>query len=140
MTETVSMVVDTSAVVALLTQEPGYDEIEAQLSQADIKVMSAATVVELGIVLESRLGSEAATTVNRFLRDAEVTVEPLEVDHAERALEGWRRYGKGRGHPAQLNLGDSYTYGLAATMGYPILCTGDDFAATDMEVLRPQPN
>ena len=76
--------------------------------------------------------------VDRFLRDAKVDIVPVDADLAARAMSGWRRYGKGR-HPAGLNFGDCFTYALAEQTGDPVLCTGDDFAATDISVLRPDP-
>jgi ribonuclease VapC len=62
---------------------------------------------------------------------------PVDADLAARAMSGWRRYGKGR-HPAGLNFGDCFTYALAERTGHPVLCTGDDFAATDITVVRPR--
>jgi len=76
--------------------------------------------------------------VDRFLRDAKVDIVPVDADLAARAMSGWRRYGKGR-HPAGLDFGDCFTYALAERTGHPVLCTGDDFAATDITVVRPRP-
>ena len=69
--------------------------------------------------------------------DAEVSIEPVDADLAERAISAWRRYGKGR-HAAALNFGDCFSYALAERTGHPLLCTGNDFAATDIPVLRPE--
>jgi ribonuclease VapC len=80
---------------------------------------------------------DAKDVVDRFLRDATIDMVPVDADLATRAMSGWRRYGKGR-HPAALNLGDCLTYALAERTGHPVLCTGDDFAATDITVVRPQ--
>ncbi len=99
--------------------------------------MSAATRLELGIVIETRLWPAGQDVIERFLRDAKVDVVPVDADLADRAMSGWRRYGKGRRHPAGLNLGDCFTYALADRTGHPVLCTGDDFAATDIAVVRP---
>lgn len=131
------MVVDTSAAVAVLTSEPGHEELKRHLENANDRLMSSATLLELGIVVESKLGDRGAIYLDQFLRDAQIEIIALTHEHAERGREGWRRFGKGRGHAAQLNLGDCYTFGLAAATGYPILCTGDDFAATDIAVVRP---
>jgi ribonuclease VapC len=133
-----SLVVDTSAVVAILLGEPGSDELAAHLENAVARLMSAAIRVELGIVIEARLWPAGQDVVQRFLRDARIDVMPVDADMADRAMSGWRRYGKGR-HPAGLNFGDCFTYALAEQTGHPVLCTGDDFAATDLAVLRPQP-
>ena len=117
-----------------MSHEPGNKELEDVLLAAETRLISAATLVELGIVLESRYGPDAAIELDNFLIEAGISVVSLTADHARHARNGWRRFGKGRGHPAQLNLGDCYAYGLAVAMGCPILCTGNDFAATDIEV------
>lgn len=129
------VVVDTSAVVAILLGEPDADDVLAALGQSDPRLVSAATLVELGIVLEARLGPAGTGIADRFWRDGGIEVVDFDRTQADRALEGWRRFGKGR-HPAGLNLGDCFAYGLAVTTGHPVLCVGDDFARTDAEV-RP---
>ncbi|MGH3299264.1 MAG: type II toxin-antitoxin system VapC family toxin [Trebonia sp.] len=73
--------------------------------------------------------------MDRFLRDAKIDIVAVDEELAARAMSGWRRYGKGR-HPAALKFGDCFTYALAEGTGYPVLCTGDDFAATGISVLR----
>ena len=90
------------------------------------------------MVLESRL-DDAIGLAARSIRDAGVKVEPFTAELAERGLDAWRRYGKGR-HAAELNFGDCCTYALAQHLGLPILCTGNDFAQTDLPVLRPPEN
>jgi ribonuclease VapC len=133
-----SLVVDTSAAVAVILGEPGSEELTAHLEDALARLMPAAIRVELGIVIEARLWPAGQDVVDRFLRDAKVDIVPVDADLAGRAMSGWRRYGKGR-HPAGLNFGDCFTYALAERTGHPVLCTGDDFAATDITVVRPQP-
>ena len=130
------MVVDTPAAVAVLLGEPGSDDLLGHLDRAAARLMSAATRVELGIVIEARLGPAGADVISRFLRDADIEIVDVDIDAADRALSAWRRYGKGR-HRASLNFGDCFTYALAERTGLPLLCTGDDFAATDLEVIRP---
>lgn len=130
-----SLVVDTSALVAILTGESGADWLEQALSNADDRMICAPTVVELGIVLESRR-PRAVGLARQVLRDARVRVVPLDDDLAERAMDGWRRFGKGR-HPASLNLGDCFTYALAHRDHAPVLCTGADFARTDVSTMAP---
>jgi ribonuclease VapC len=132
----VSLVVDTSAAVAVITGEPGSDELAVHLENAVARMMSAAIRVELGIVIEARLWPAGQDVVDRFMRDAKIDIVPVDADLAARAMSGWRRYGKGR-HPAALNFGDCLTYALAERTGHPVLCTGDDLAATDVAVLRP---
>jgi ribonuclease VapC len=131
-------VVDTSAAVAVILGEPGTEELAVFLEDALTRLMPAATRVELGIVIEARLWPAGQDVVDRFLRDAKIDLVAVDVDLAARALSGWRRYGKGR-HPAGLNFGDCFTYALAERTGHPVLCTGDDFAATDVTVVRPRP-
>jgi ribonuclease VapC len=133
-----SLVVDTSAAVAIIRGEPGADELAEYLEGALVRLMSAAIRVELGIVIEARLGPAGQDVVDRFLRDARIEVVSLDAEQAERAMSAWRRYGKGR-HRAALNYGDCFTYALAERTGHPILCIGDDFAATDIPVIRSQP-
>lgn len=130
--------VDTSAAVAIIFGEPGSEDLAAALEDATDRVMSAAVRVELGIVVEARLWPAGQEVVDRFLREARIDVVPLDESQADRALSGWRRYGKGR-HRAGLNLGDCFTYALADRTGHPVLCTGEDFAATDVDVVRPTP-
>jgi ribonuclease VapC len=131
-------VVDTSAAVAIIRGELGANELAEYLEGALVRLMSAAIRVELGIVIEARLGPAGQDVVDRFLRDARIDIVALDAEQAERAVSAWRRYGKGR-HLAALNYGDCFTYALAERTGHPILCTGDDFAATDIPVIRSQP-
>ncbi|THV42610.1 type II toxin-antitoxin system VapC family toxin [Glycomyces buryatensis] len=131
-------VVDTSAVVAILSDEPGADWLADTLAQATAAVMPAATYLELGMVLESRFGPPGTGAAARFVRDAEIEIVDVTVSAAERALEGWRRFGKGR-HRAKLDFGDCIVYGVAAELDRPILCVGEDFVHTNIAVLRPSP-
>jgi ribonuclease VapC len=133
-----SLIVDTSAAVAIILGEPGSKELAVHLEQALARMMPATVRVELGIVIEARLWPAGQEVVDRFLRDGEIDIVPVDADLAARAVSGWRRYGKGR-YPAGLNFGDCFTYALADRTGHPVLCTGDDFAATDVTVLRPRP-
>lgn len=126
-------VLDTSAVAAVVLGEP---EAEAFLSVmlADVGdlLISAATRVEVGIVLEARQGTEATNDLQILLDRLRVDVTPLDGDQALAALTGWRRFGKGR-HPAGLNLGDCFSYALAKVSAAPLLYTGDDFRQTDIQ-------
>lgn len=133
-----AIVVDTSAAVAVLFREPAGPAVRDQLRSAPARSMSAPTVVELGMVLTGRLDSEGDRVLRRFLDDADVEVVPFDEQMSRLALDGFRRFGKGR-HPARLNLGDCFTYALAAATGEPVLCTGDDFARTDVEIVELAP-
>jgi ribonuclease VapC len=130
------IVVDTSAAVAILTGEADGDWLRHTLARTERAVMAAATYLELGIVLESRLGAAGVGLAARFVRDAEIEIIDVDAEAAERALEGWRRFGKGR-HPAGLNFGDCIAYGVAAERDLPVLCVGEDFPRTDITVVRP---
>jgi ribonuclease VapC len=129
-----ALVVDTSAVAAVLFNEAAGDWLLDTLSGAERRYLSTGTYVELGIVVESRLGPTGAA--DRFIRDAEIELVEVTPQIASRALDGWRRYGKGR-HPAGLNLGDCFAYGLASESSLPVLCVGESFARTDVDVLVP---
>lgn len=129
------VVVDASALVAVVTGEPGWPWLEEQLHAAEPRLIAAPTVLELGIVLQARR-SAAGGFVRKVLRDAGIVVRPFDEEHAERAQDAWRRFGRGR-HPAALNFGDCCTYALAEQAGHPILCVGNDFSRTDLPVLRP---
>lgn len=135
-TPTDAVVIDTSAAVAVLLGGPGSDELVDHLEAAGARLMSAASWVELGIVLESRLGLAGADVADRFLRDAAIEIVTVDSADAGRAVSAWRRYGKGR-HRAALNYGDCFSYALAERTGLALVCTGDEFAATDLDVLRP---
>lgn len=132
-----SLVVDTSAAVAIILAEAGSGQLAAHLERATARLMPAAIRVELGIVIEARLWPAGQDVVERFVREARIDLVPVGVDLAARAMSAWRRYGKGR-HAAGLNFGDCFTYALAEQTGHPILCTGRDFAATGIAVLRPE--
>lgn len=125
------IVVDTSAVIAVLQQEPGWEDLSARLEVADERLISAATAVEIGIVAESR---NPAVTMQRIVRDFGLTVIDVDQQHSERAIEAWRRFGKGR-HRAALNFGDCFSYALAESLGAPLLATGEDFRASDIDVI-----
>ena len=126
------MILDTSAVLAILQKEPEGPAFEAALTDARDAAISAATLVELSMVVEARAGIAVWPRVEDLLRDGEVAVVPFTAEHAALAREGWRRYGKGR-HPAGLNLGDCFAYALAKSRNQPLLFKGDDFARTDVK-------
>ena len=126
------IVVDTSAVVAVLFGEAGGDAIAQKLT-ASPRVMSAATRVELGIVIEAKTGAAGTQLLEEFLSRVDMQIEPVDARLAEEALVCWRRFGKGR-HAAGLNFGDTFSYALARRLGQPLLFVGDDFSRTDVLV------
>lgn len=125
------MIVDTSAIVALLLDEPRAPEIARLLAEGPAR-MSAATLVELHAVAASRLSAVQRRRVERLLREADVEIVPFTAEQAEVAGQALRDFGRGSGHPARLNLGDAFSYALAATTGEPLLFIGDDFTHTDL--------
>ncbi len=126
------IVVDTSAIVAVLFGEPGSAELERHLL-GDRCVMSAATRVELGIVIEAKSGSAGTQLLEELLGRVEIEVAPLDAELAGEAVVSWRRFGKGR-HRAGLNFGDTFSYALSRRLGQPLLFVGDDFSHTDVTV------
>jgi ribonuclease VapC len=125
------MVLDTSAVVAILKAEPQRDRMLEALVKAPRRIISAVSVLEAAMVLEGRYGSASGADLELFLFDARVEILPFDARQAEVAVRAWRKYGKGR-HPAQLNFGDCCVYGLAKAAGEPVLCHGNDFSRTDI--------
>ncbi len=119
--------VDTSAVMAVLRGEPEASRVESVLAQASTRWISAGTVVELALVIESR---HPTLTVERVVRDFRLTSVDVDDDLVQRAVDAWRRFGRGR-HPAALNYGDCFSYALAHRLGAPLVCVGDDLSRTD---------
>ena len=126
------MIVDTSAVVAVLLDEPDALRFATAMMSAGGIGVSAATRVEMALVLEGRGGERAGTNLDRLLADAQAEIIPFTAEHAALARDAWRRYGKGR-HPAGLNLGDCFAYALAKARNQPLLFKGDDFVHTDVK-------
>ncbi|MEZ5219137.1 MAG: type II toxin-antitoxin system VapC family toxin [Ilumatobacteraceae bacterium] len=123
------IVVDTSAVVAVLLGEDD-GRVEASLVSESC-VMSAATRVELGIVIEARVGAAGTQLLDELLDRIGIEIVPVDEALARLALTAWRRFGKGR-HPAGLNYGDTFAYALARQRSIPLLFVGDDFSRTDL--------
>jgi len=131
-----AMVIDTSALMAILKVEPEALALIACLKQPGPKRISTATLLECRIVVERQLGEAGQAELDLLLARAEITAVPLDDRHLHWALQGWRLYGKGR-HPAGLNLGDCFSYGLAKALRAPLLFKGEDFAATDLDAVLP---
>jgi len=127
------MVVDTSVVVAIMLNDPDCDFFIEKLAEARFRLMSAASYMEAGIVLTSRLGKDVEEALDRTLYKADIAVSPVSSSHAKLALAAFRQYGKGR-HPAALNFGDCFSYALAKSSAEPLLFKGSDFAKTDILV------
>jgi ribonuclease VapC len=120
------MVIDSSALVAVFLNEPERKRFLDLILSVDRKLISAVTVVEAGIVLESRATEVTAREFDLFLHEAGVEIVSVDAELADRARMAFRRYGKGR-HPAGLNFGDCFTHALASISGEPVLAKGDEF-------------
>ena len=125
------MVVDTSAIVAILLAESDAHVYAAALRDASPRLLSAVTRVELSCVIEGRKGERGRVELERFLSVLDGDVVAVSPQHAQLAIQAFRAYGRGR-HPAGLNIGDCFSYALARATGYPLLYKGDDFARTDI--------
>ncbi len=126
------MVIDTSAIVAILRQESGADGLLRRLTAAGTRRISAASLLESAIVLESKSGERGGEQLDLFLVRAKIEVEPVTDEQVQLARKAWRRYGKGKGHAARLNFGDCFSYALAQSLGEELLYKGADFAHTDV--------
>jgi ribonuclease VapC len=131
------MVIDTSAVLAIFLAEPERKAFLDSILQAETRMISAANVLETGIVLEARRGESAGREFDLFLVRANLQIVAVDGEQAEIARSAWRKYGKGR-HPAALNFGDCFAYALAKALGEPLLAKDTDFAVTDIEVITWQ--
>jgi len=124
------MILDSSAIVAILLEEPGRERLVERVSSTAAAV-GAPTLAEAGMVLSSRLGRDARPLLSTFLRRAEVEIIPFREEHWEAALDAFQRFGKGR-HPAALNMGDCLAYAVASVAALPLLFKGEDFTKTDI--------
>ena len=125
------MILDTSAVIAIVMREPGHEDLLAAIAADDSSAIGAATLAETAIVLSARLKSDARALLARFLSEASIAIVPFGESHYGAAVEAWLRFGKGR-HPAALNFGDCLSYAVASLADEPLLFVGEDFARTDI--------
>ncbi len=124
------MILDSSALVAIVLQEPAAERLLERMRHASYLAIGAATLLETGIVLSSRLHGDARGLLARVLQESGITVVDVTEAHFGVATDAWLRYGKGR-HPASLNFGDCMSYAISVVAGAPLLCVGDDFPQTD---------
>ncbi len=127
------MVIDTSALVAMLGDEPEAEAFEVAVEADPMRLMSAASFLETAIVIETRMGEPGGRELDLWLHRVEVDLVAVDAEQAELARAAHRRYGEGR-HAAGLNFGDCFAYALAAVSGEPLLFKGDDFPLTDVAV------
>ena len=128
------MIVDGSAVVAVLLRQAGHEELLDRLASAPAAGIGAPTLAQTGIVLVARLGVAGKSLLARFVDEAGLTVVPFGAEHWPVAVDAYIRYGKGR-HPAALDFGDCLTYAVCRQADQPLLCVGDDFTHTDIDLV-----
>jgi ribonuclease VapC len=126
------VIVDTSALVAILLAEPDWFPLAEALSAATSVKLSAACFVELGIVVDRRGKPVLSRKADELLERLEIRIEPVTERQARIAREAYRDYGRGSGHPAKLNFGDCFAYALARDLGEPLLYKGTDFSHTEI--------
>ena len=126
------MVIDTSAMLAVLFDEPERPAFTQLIARAERKRLSAATLVELSIVVQARWEDSGERVLDLFIAKAGIDIIPVDTDQARLARLAWKQFGKGR-HPAALNYGDCFSYALARSVTEPLLFKGNDFARTDIE-------
>jgi len=129
------MVIDTSAVLAILQREPERRSFLEAIEAADSTRMSVASFVESSIVIESRYGAEGLHDLDRFISRASIELIPVDREQGQLARSAFSRFGKGR-HRAGLNYGDCFSYAAAVGLGEPLLSKGDDFIHTDVPILE----
>jgi ribonuclease VapC len=127
------VILDSSAVVAVMLREPEFERLVEAISSAPLPGIGTPTLVESSIVLSARLGHDARGLLARFLDEAAVTIVPFGDAHWATAVDAWLRFGRSR-HPANLNFGDCLAYATARVARQPLLCVGDDFPRTDLEL------
>ena len=125
------MIIDTSAIVAILFNEDDAQVYAEAISLADCCRVSAATFVEAAIVVESQTKNNGSRQLDAFIRRAAISIEPVTEDQAHIARQAFTDFGKGR-HPAELNYGDCFSYALSKATREPLLFKGKDFAKTDV--------
>jgi ribonuclease VapC len=130
------MIVDTSALIAILAEEPESEIYIQAISRAPRCRISAGTFLELSIVIEGQFGAEALRQCDALFRRVGILIEPVTVEQAHTARQAYHDFGKGR-HPAALNFGDCFAYALAKATGEPLLFKGEDFEKTDIASALP---
>ena len=132
------MIVDTSAITAILLEEAETLAFSTTLDSAESLAMSAGTYLELSILIDRRKNAVLSNQIEELLERFNIVIEPVTAEQAKIARQAYRDYGKGSGHPANLNFGDCFSYALARTKREPLLFKGDDFIHTDLRpAVRP---
>ena len=129
------MIIDTSVIVAVIRREPEADVFGDWIIRAPVRRMSAASYVEVSAVIDGQRNPMISAALDLLIREMRIDIAPFTATQAEIAREAYRRFGRGSGHPARLNMGDCFSYALARDLGEPLLFKGGDFALTDIELL-----
>jgi ribonuclease VapC len=129
------VIIDSSALVAILIREPESRAFARAIKAVAVRRISAATYVEASAVIDGRRDPVLSSSLDRLIDVMRIEVVPFSAQQAHLAREAYQRYGRGSGHPAQLNMGDCFAYALARDLGEPLLFKGSDFALTDIELL-----
>ncbi|HEY4773576.1 MAG TPA: type II toxin-antitoxin system VapC family toxin [Xanthobacteraceae bacterium] len=132
------MIIDTSAIIAILRDEPEAAFCARAIADAADRRVSAVNYVEAAVVIDASGDPIASRRVDDFFRTARIAIEAVTQVHAQIAREAYRDFGKGSGHPARLNFGDCFAYALAKSTGEPLLFKGDDFSHTDIISVSPR--
>ena len=134
------MIIDSSAVVAVLRAEPDAARYAEAIAAAQVRRISAANWLESAIVLTDPADPVTGRRFDEFVREAGLRVEPVTARQAEIARAAYRDFGRGSGHPARLNFGDCFAYALAKDEGCPLLTLDRDFRRCDIDVVLPRSN
>jgi ribonuclease VapC len=126
------VIIDSSALVAILKREPDWRRFAAALDSADTARLSAATYVEISVVVQRLKDPALDDEIDELIQYFDIDIEPLTAEQAKIARRAYRDYGRGSGHPANLNFGDCFSYALAREKREPLLWKGDDFGHTDI--------
>jgi ribonuclease VapC len=126
------MIVDTSALIAILRDEPEASSCAHAIENRAVRRLSAANFVEAAVIIDASRDPVASRRFDELLKEARIIVEPVTEPQARIAREAYRDFGKGSSHPAKLNFGDCFAYALAKSTGEPLLFKGDDFVHTDI--------
>jgi ribonuclease VapC len=126
------LIVDTSALIAILRDEPDAETFALALAAAQVPRISTANYLETAIVIDASRDPIASRHVDDLFTKARLVIEPVTADQADIARAAYRDFGKGSRHPAQLNFGDCFAYALAKSAGEPLLFKGEDFSRTDI--------
>jgi len=128
------MIIDTSALIAILRDEEEAPACAQAIENSAVRRVSAANFVEAALIIDASRDPIASRRFDDLIDEAQITIEPVTETQARIAREAYRDFGRGSGHPAKLNFGDCFAYALAKAKGEPLLFKGDDFAHTDIKL------